>query len=58
MVPHEVVIEDVSGHEADYLLDVHGFQFVQNETQIQGLDEDGVIRTAYYPEVEQLLKKM
>ena len=58
MVPQDVVVRDVTGHEADYLLDVHGFQFLQSESRIQGLDDEGVIKSAYYPEVEQLLQKM
>lgn len=51
-----VTVRDVSGHELDYALDTHGFQFhyhVSNEKTF--LDEDRIKRD-YYAETEQLLK--
>ncbi|CAG8903466.1 unnamed protein product [Penicillium egyptiacum] len=58
MVTIPVTIHDVSGHELDYTLDSHGFQFHYHESkQKEFLDDDG-IKEHYYPEVEQLVKEV
>lgn len=49
-------IHDVSGHELDYTLDSHGFQFYYHESTEKGFLDEEKIRQEYYPETEQLLK--
>ncbi|GIC87859.1 uncharacterized protein Aud_004250 [Aspergillus udagawae] len=49
-------IHDVSGHERDYTLDSHGFQFHYHESRLKDFLDDEEIRAEYYPEIEQLLK--
>ncbi|KHN97572.1 uncharacterized protein MAM_04587 [Metarhizium album ARSEF 1941] len=51
-----VTIHDVSGHELDYTLDSHGFQFHHHESKLKDFLDDKEIRQVYYPETEQLLK--
>lgn len=52
----EVEVTDISGSEAKYTLDSHGFQIVKHKSnEVEFLDEDQ-IKNNYYPETEQLLK--
>ncbi|KAF7589001.1 hypothetical protein BBP40_004932 [Aspergillus hancockii] len=51
-----VMIHDVSGHELDYTLDSHGFQFHHHSSKEKDFLVDDKIKRKYYPEVEQLLK--
>lgn len=52
----DVIVKDVTGHEHDYSLDCHGFQFVQHQSQETNFSEEASIKTVYYAEVEELLK--
>ncbi|KAJ5508982.1 hypothetical protein N7527_011125 [Penicillium freii] len=54
--PLETIVHDISGHELDYKLDSHGFQFYYHESQEKGFLDDEKIKAEYYPETEQLLK--
>ncbi|KAI5120123.1 hypothetical protein M0805_001891 [Coniferiporia weirii] len=55
--PHPAVIHDVRGKEDTVGLDKTGFQFVKHESvEAEFLDEER-IRTVYYKEVEELLKR-
>lgn len=49
-------IHDVSGHELDYTLDSHGFQYYCHESKLKDFLDEEKIRAEYYPETEQLLK--
>ncbi|KAK2612059.1 hypothetical protein QQS21_001908 [Conoideocrella luteorostrata] len=49
-------IHDVSGHELEYSLDSHGFQFYHHESKLKDFLDNERIRAEYYPETEQLLK--
>ena len=49
-------IHDVAGHELDYTLDSHGFQFYYHESTEKAFLDDEKIKQEYYPETEQLLK--
>ncbi|EFY94723.1 hypothetical protein X797_010571 [Metarhizium robertsii] len=49
-------IHDISGHEHEYTLDSHGFQFYYHNSQVKEFTDDDKIRADYYPETEQLLK--
>ncbi|KAJ5151151.1 uncharacterized protein N7482_010403 [Penicillium canariense] len=49
-------IHDVSGHELDYTLDSHGFQFYYHKSSETDFVDDEKIRREYYAETEQLLK--
>ncbi|EKM50109.1 uncharacterized protein PHACADRAFT_264655 [Phanerochaete carnosa HHB-10118-sp] len=57
--PHDVVIRDARGKEKEYglSLDTSGFQFVDHVSQEKEFDDEERIQTAYYKEVEELLKK-
>jgi hypothetical protein len=56
--PHDVTIEDARGREAEFTIDRNGFQLVKAATAMAHDDfySPEVIRSVYYPEVEQLLK--
>ncbi|KAI5120780.1 hypothetical protein M0805_004742 [Coniferiporia weirii] len=55
--PHPALIHDVRGKEDTVGLDKTGFQFVKHtSTETEFLDEER-IRTVYYKEVEELLKR-
>ncbi|KAJ5290055.1 Prefoldin subunit 3 [Penicillium atrosanguineum] len=56
MITIPAIIHDVSGHELDYTLDSHGFQFHYHESKLKDFLDDEEIRAEYYPEMEQLLK--
>lgn len=53
---HNVVITDVSGDEAKYTLDSHGFQFVPHVSKERDFVDDAQIVDQYYKEVDQILK--
>ena len=55
-MPVEVVVNDISGREAEYTLDSHGFQVVQRASKEKKFVDDDQIKRDYYPETEQLLK--
>ncbi|EJC98947.1 methyltransferase [Fomitiporia mediterranea MF3/22] len=55
--PHSVVVHDVRGKEDTVGLDKTGFQYVKHKSvETEFLDEER-IKTVYYKEVEELLKK-
>ena len=57
-VAAEVEVTDISGSEAKYTLDSHGFQIVKHKSkEVEFLDENQ-IKNNYYPETEQLLKNV
>lgn len=53
---HNATIQDVTGDEAKYSLDSHGFQIVPHVSKERNFLDDDQIRDQYYKEVEQLLK--
>ncbi|KAF2637221.1 hypothetical protein P280DRAFT_483106 [Massarina eburnea CBS 473.64] len=53
---HNFTITDVTGHEADYSLDTHGFQYCRHESAEKAFTDEKAIETVYYKECEQLLK--
>ena len=55
--PHPVVIHDARGNEADYSLDKTGFAFVKYPSAEKDFIDEEAIRSVYYKEVEELLKK-
>lgn len=52
-----VVVQDITGHENEYILDKNGFQFVHHISQEKNFDDEGRITSVYYAEVERLLKE-
>ena len=56
---HEVVVHDARDKQEEYglSLDTSGFQFVRHVSQEKKFEDDKVIETVYYKEVEELLKK-
>ncbi|OSX56950.1 hypothetical protein POSPLADRAFT_1050355 [Postia placenta MAD-698-R-SB12] len=55
--PHPVVVHNVRGHEADFLIDTTGFQYVKHVSAEKEFDDEKRITDVYYKEVEELLKK-
>ncbi|KAK1750128.1 amino acid permease-domain-containing protein [Echria macrotheca] len=54
--PLNVTVHDVTGDEANYNLDNHGFQIYKHESREKEFVDDEKIKAEYYPETEQLLK--
>lgn len=53
---HNVTVQDVTGDEAEYSLDSHGFQFVEHVSKEKHFLDDAQIQDRYYKEVDQILK--
>lgn len=53
---HNVTIQDVTGDEARYSLDSHGFQFVPHVSKERDFVDDAQIKDQYYKEVDQILR--
>jgi hypothetical protein len=53
---HKFVVTDISGDEAKYTLDNHGFQYIRHESCEKAFIDEHAIETKYYQECEQLLK--
>ena len=51
-----VQIEDARGHESDFSLDTHGFQYCKRATTEKDFSDDDQVKAVAYPEVQQLLK--
>lgn len=56
--PHVVPINDIRGHESEYTLDKNGFQVVKYRTAEKDFKDEEQIKSGYYKEVEELLKKV
>ena len=56
--PHSVTINDARGREEEFSLDKSGFQFVHWPSVEKEFDDDARIQAQYYPEVEEILKKV
>ncbi|KAJ8474979.1 hypothetical protein ONZ51_g6856 [Trametes cubensis] len=55
--PRPVVVHDARGREDEFKLDVHGFQFARHVSVEKEFVDEERIRTVYYKEVEELLKR-
>jgi hypothetical protein len=53
-------VYDVRGSGVEHTLDVSGIQFVKQESKlsVQEFDDDERIKTAYYAEIEEVLKNV
>lgn len=51
------VVHDIRGKEDTASLDITGFEFVQHSSEEKEFVNEEAIRTRYYKEVEELLKK-
>jgi len=56
-VSQQAVVHDIRGSEDQYTLDTTGFQIVNHESTEKEFRDDEQIKTVYYPETEELLKK-
>ncbi|KAK3046987.1 hypothetical protein LTR09_011590 [Extremus antarcticus] len=52
----QIQIQDARGHESDFSLDTHGFQYCKRASTETDFTDDGQIETVAYPEVQQLLE--
>ncbi|QDS76171.1 hypothetical protein FKW77_007758 [Venturia effusa] len=61
-IAHDVVIEDISGRERDFTLDNSGFFLAKHQFKsvvtTEDLGDTDKIKTQYYPELEEWLKKV
>jgi hypothetical protein len=51
------LVRDVRGREHHYTLDTTGFQILKHQSVEKDFKDDEQIKSLYYPETEQLLKK-
>jgi hypothetical protein len=56
--PHQVVIHDMRGAEESKTLDENGFQFMKAPAEEKEFVEEDRIKGGYYPEVEELVKRV
>lgn len=54
----EMTIHDIRGQEQKFNLDQNGFQFISFPEKRRETREDEVIMKEYYPELEELARKM
>jgi len=55
--PQRVTVHDVRGSESKYTLDTTGFQIVKHDSNEKDFLDDAQIKSVYYQETEELLKK-
>jgi len=55
--PHPTIIHDIRGKEDTVSLDTTGFKFVKHVSQEKTFTDEEAIKSQYYREVEELLKK-
>ncbi|KAF4626690.1 hypothetical protein G7Y89_g11468 [Cudoniella acicularis] len=55
--PHTVTVHDVRGQEDKFTLDTTGFQVVKHESAEKEFRDEERIKSVYYKEVEEILKK-
>ncbi|KAJ7926056.1 hypothetical protein B0H13DRAFT_1973323 [Mycena leptocephala] len=55
---HDVQIENIRGKEAAYHLDEAGFQFFHSPANHKSFLDDSEIKSEYYPESEELIKRI
>ncbi|GAW20624.1 hypothetical protein ANO14919_101320 [Xylariales sp. No.14919] len=55
----DILIRDIRGNEDKFDIDTHGFQLVHHTTSTSNVDfeNDSLIRSKYYPEMEQLVMR-
>ena len=53
----DTIVHDVRGKEDTVSLETTGFEFVQHVSEEKLFADEGAIRTKYYKEVEEILKK-
>jgi hypothetical protein len=56
--PHKALIHNLRGRESFASLDTTGFEYIKHESEEKEFVDEGIIKTKYYKEVEDLLKKL
>ncbi|KAF2401065.1 hypothetical protein EJ06DRAFT_375101 [Trichodelitschia bisporula] len=56
--PVEGTVTDISGREAEFKLDEHGFCLARQVTNVDDFLDEENVKAHYYPEIEQLLKEV
>lgn len=54
----DTLVTDITGSEEQYTLDSHGFQLYDHVSRMEVFDDDDRIKEEYYPEVEELVRKV
>lgn len=57
-ISQPLTVHDIRGSEDKYSLDTTGFQVVKHESAEKEFLDDETIKNTYYPETEELLKKV
>jgi hypothetical protein len=57
-ITQQQLVHDIRGNEDKYTLDTTGFQIVKHESVEKDFLDDEQIKRVYYPETEELLKKV
>lgn len=57
LVGSNVMIHDARGKEGSFTLDKSGFSFVNHPSEEKDFLDEGLIKSSYYKEVEEMLKK-
>ena len=52
-----MLVHDIRGEEDKYTLDTTGFQIYRHVSQETAFQDEAEIKSIYYPEVEDILKK-
>ena len=55
---HAVKVHDARGHEDDFNLNTHGFQYHRHISAEKDFTDDDRVKTVVYPETENLIKEM
>lgn len=51
-------MRDITGEEAKYTLDSHGFQLAHHESKTKEFDDLKKLKSDYFPEVQELVKNL
>jgi len=57
-LPQQVTVYDIRGSEDQHTLDTKGFQVVKHDSKEKDFLSDEQIKSIYYPETEELLRKV
>lgn len=52
------VVRDITGFEADYTLDTHGFQLVRHASRESTFSDEAALKKEYFAEMEQLYREV
>ena len=57
-VPRPMTIHNGRSLASEFLLDVHGFAFVEHRTRVSDFFDTAQLESVYYPEVQKLIREV